>query len=966
MEMKFLGVLLGCTLFAWATTAQNSWPVRATERVAAYRAEQAIEYAFSPFRLSPQRSQRLTALDERGATYEWYQLDARALARAEQDAPEAMTLTLPSAGRSSLRLELVKASIFTEDFRVRTSSGATYEAAGIHYRGIVHDESNSFASLSMLNGELVGSVSVGDKIYSLAKWGVTNASTYIFYDESVLPAPDAVCETPDDQFIYDRAEITHFGRRARRSEPCVRIYLEADYNIYEHYGSVATASSYLIGLFNQMATLYANEQIKVVLSELFIWDTPDPYTSASASENLQDFRSTRQSFNGDLAGLLSFESSGGIAYVDALCNKRYAYSFSAINPTYENIPVYSWSINVIAHEFGHLLGSQHTHACVWNGNGTAIDGCYNVQGACSRPGIPENGGTIMSYCHLTGVGVNFANGFGEQPGNLMRNRVANNNCLTSCDPNQKADDSTAVAAPAVQFGRLTVDANWQRVEFGTTFDTLPIVVLGGISTRSNEPATVELRNITASNFEVRLVKWAYQEANPGEENLHYLAATPGIHELEGIQLLAGESVVSETFRTVELAEVFKGVPVVLATRVSARDQTPSCVRLRAVAEDRFSVRLQREESAEKALALSGERLHYMALTTGDGLIDGTSLRVGTTGDRVTHRPKHFSFGTTFAQTPLFLGAIQTNDGGDPVTLRYSDLNTESVELLVQEDQSWDEEQIHTTEVVGWVAIAAGEDVADGDCPTIDFEEFVPQSFGGAQDRGEFAVLNGGTELLVSENGWKAILLNYTVTEETIIEFDFKSTIPAEIHAIGFDNDNSLSAEQTIQVGGTQDWGHTQYSNYDGSGEWRTYQIPVGNFYTGSYNRLFFAADHDGGARNGNSFFRNVRLFEGSTCSSPSPLPKAAVEPLTIHTPQFELFPNPARTAVQLELSVAAATTAEVRIINMAGQIVYTESLPLEVGVQQQTLPLSSLAGGTYVLQVVFPDGQLSQRLTILP
>ncbi len=83
-----------------------------------------------------------------------------------------------------------------------------------------------------------------------------------------------------------------------------------------------------------------------------------------------------------------------------------------------------------------LFGSQHTHACVWNGNKTAIDGCYNIEGSCPNPGIPspQQGGTIMSYCHLTNAGIKFSNGFGLQPGNVIRSKVAAASCLTSCLP----------------------------------------------------------------------------------------------------------------------------------------------------------------------------------------------------------------------------------------------------------------------------------------------------------------------------------------------------------------------------------------------------------------------------------------------------------------------------------------------------------------------------------------------------
>lgn len=91
----------------------------------------------------------------------------------------------------------------------------------------------------------------------------------------------------------------------------------------------------------------------------------------------------------------------------------------------------------MTHELGHVFGSRHTHSCVWNGNNTPIDSCGSSQGfaedGCTGGPIPEEGGTIMSYCHLTGVGVNFANGFGPQPSEKIKDFINNANCLgTSC------------------------------------------------------------------------------------------------------------------------------------------------------------------------------------------------------------------------------------------------------------------------------------------------------------------------------------------------------------------------------------------------------------------------------------------------------------------------------------------------------------------------------------------------------
>ena len=175
------------------------------------------------------------------------------------------------------------------------------------------------------------------------------------------------------------------------------------------------------------------------ISQILAWTTTSPYSSGSSSGMLSDFQANISSINGDLGHLVSYQASGGIAAgFNGICNSNVDNSlcFSSINSTYADFPTYSWSVMVFTHEMGHLIGSRHTHACVWNGNNTAIDGCSgSTEGSCSLPGNPSGGGTVMSYCHLTSVGINLNLGFGPQPGNVIRNTVnATNNCLTPCGP----------------------------------------------------------------------------------------------------------------------------------------------------------------------------------------------------------------------------------------------------------------------------------------------------------------------------------------------------------------------------------------------------------------------------------------------------------------------------------------------------------------------------------------------------
>ncbi len=360
------------------------------------------------------------------------------LKRLLHEKPDFIEITFPYRETSAVTVELYRHRLTTADFLLTTETGkALSYTPGVYYQGIIKGEPGSVAAFSFFSGNIMGvasSPSSGNIVLGKTK----DASDYVSYTDTALTgknpfacAADIIPEGPQGKAYADPAALK--DNEAKVTEKCIRIYYEIGYKAYQNNGSdVYATADWLSGIHNNIATLYYNDGIKISLNEIRIWTTPDPYTG-TYSDNLADFRTNRQVFNGDLAHLVNWPATTSIAYVNSLCT-TYRYAYSAVDQTYPQIPVYSWTIHAMTHEMGHSFGSPHTHACAWNGNNTAIDGCGPLAGAnegCNGP-VPASG-TIMSYCHLVSAGVNFSNGFGPQPAALMRNIIDSKTCIgTNC------------------------------------------------------------------------------------------------------------------------------------------------------------------------------------------------------------------------------------------------------------------------------------------------------------------------------------------------------------------------------------------------------------------------------------------------------------------------------------------------------------------------------------------------------
>jgi hypothetical protein len=388
-----------------------------------------------------QRSMQMNSIVSNATVLEFRQANTAAILSAK---PENLDFVIPTRAGGNLELQLFRSDFFTPDFTVVTSSsnGQTVPySGGVHYWGIIKGDNASLAAISIFNDEVAGMISspsLGNLV--LGKLSNDAQGLHILYNDKDLHASNVPqCFTGEDGGGYGKT-LEQQGNQTMTVN-CIRLYWEVNYDIYQGKGSVTNAANYVTSLFNQSAILYSNDGIPVSLSQVFVWNTPSPYTGTSTSTLLSQFQSNVNSFNGDLGHLLGYVGNGGIAAsIGGLCNSNtdYRQCYSDINSTFSNVPTYSWSVEVVTHEQGHLMGSRHTHACAWNGNNTAIDNCgptagYAYEGSCSGAPTPVNGGTIMSYCHLVGtVGINFSNGFGPQPKAAILAKYNAATCLTAC------------------------------------------------------------------------------------------------------------------------------------------------------------------------------------------------------------------------------------------------------------------------------------------------------------------------------------------------------------------------------------------------------------------------------------------------------------------------------------------------------------------------------------------------------
>lgn len=434
--------------------------------------------------------------------------------------PAHLTLQLPTTTSpiQHLSLELTKVNPNPSGIRVKTSDGAnTLVSAGLHYWGHVQGGSGALGvALSFFENEVMATLhdAQGNK-WTLGRMGYHYPSDlYVLYPEDSSASPPSFdCGSlPSADYAPKLSrKLPHLRSSFTPVNKTVHIYFECEHDLYVAAGNVVNnVVNYVAGIFNSVAMIYQLEGIRVEISEMLVWTTPDPYSN-NPSSALFAFQSNRPSFNGDLAHLITVKpgpSYSGIAFVSGFCN-AYGYAYSQVASSYANFPNYSWSVNVVAHEMGHNFGSPHTHDCFWNGNNTPIDGCGPVVGSVGEGCAPLPApiapfkGTVMSYCHaVAGIGIDFNLGFGAQPGDLIRASTEFAVCVSCDSPQVSALSLTGItnSGATLNCSTLGVDAfDWRYRMVGSTnwinfaITTMPAQVLNSLAAATSYEFQVAVR-----------------------------------------------------------------------------------------------------------------------------------------------------------------------------------------------------------------------------------------------------------------------------------------------------------------------------------------------------------------------------------------------------------------------------------------------------------------------------------------
>jgi hypothetical protein len=271
--------------------------------------------------------------------------------------------------------------------------------------------------------------------------------------------------------------------------------------------------------------------------------------------------------------------------------------------------------------------------------------------------------------------------------------------------NNVSDEGPIGQAGTVTFGQAS-GRQWHSVMYAEALND-PAVVMGGLISDGWQASTLRVRNVTDTGFQFQLDEWDYLDGSHVTETASWVAIEKGTHEFSnGMVIEAGSAAVSGSATRVALGSGnFDSTPAVLAQVTSTNDADAVTDRIQSVSASGFGVRLDNEERQFSG-SHGSESVDWIAVEKGGSASSGAVA--GRTGDLVTHTPYRIDFPGAFSADDFaFVADMQTRGGSDIANLRVSESDNTSASVYVHEEQSRDQEIVHTSEVVAYLGLDHG-------------------------------------------------------------------------------------------------------------------------------------------------------------------------------------------------------------------------------------------------------------------
>ena len=277
--------------------------------------------------------------------------------------------------------------------------------------------------------------------------------------------------------------------------------------------------------------------------------------------------------------------------------------------------------------------------------------------------------------------------------------------LKNCEFIQFSDETVTIADLTqsnteynnfLEYNRITVNNSWQTVSLVNTY-TDPIVIASDPTNNDIIPASIRIRNITSSTFQIRIQEPNYESNNHGSENITYIVGEKGSWTINNnyhieFNKINTNRLSTRGFERVHYLSEFTTAPIVLPQIQTYNGPDWVVTRTRNINNNTFDITMQEEERLNSGGHVS-ETIGWLAITPSNLLSESIVIEnTVKSGVNITHNHT-----IPCDTSPYLISKVVSYNGPDTVNTRVTANTSTYTNISLKEEKSRDSETYHTNE-----------------------------------------------------------------------------------------------------------------------------------------------------------------------------------------------------------------------------------------------------------------------------
>ncbi|MEM6321717.1 MAG: hypothetical protein AAF960_28920 [Bacteroidota bacterium] len=246
-----------------------------------------------------------------------------------------------------------------------------------------------------------------------------------------------------------------------------------------------------------------------------------------------------------------------------------------------------------------------------------------------------------------------------------------------------------------------VNQNWKTISLPINFPTTPLIFSQVITTNETTPVTTRIRNVSSTQFELKLQEEEGEDGQHVRESVAWLAMEEG-DQTSQYPLESRKFSLTDVWERLSFTASYPVFPSFFGQIQTMNDSDPAALRFRNPSLAGVDIQIEEEASVNSNVTHQAETVGFLGVEHGIVLTDEKGAMFGETGS-VSADEQWITISTQQAYyNPIVIAGIPQHLDGDPGVARIRNVTPTSFEIRFEE---WNyEDGVHALEYISYLVM----------------------------------------------------------------------------------------------------------------------------------------------------------------------------------------------------------------------------------------------------------------------